>query len=178
MSKFALRFVGIVFFAFLLGGCSIIDNATRYKTGLILQVLNEDYTRRYWASEGSEPALYLPASRKFAHLEYDSGDNYTPHAYTTKKTLSQWDDIFQRFIDWKPGPNEVITLTDPVSIRKTYNPLKMDQDLKFMQIRGKKYLVFTSYEFFPFRDRILAYDEKNVILMKEFFKSLNYVLVD
>lgn len=178
MKGFAMRFAGVVFVAFLLSGCSIIENATRYSTDLSFTHLNEDLTVKYRRSPTSKTTLYLPGSRKFAELEYDSGDMFFRYAYTTKKTLNEWDDIFQRFLDWKSGPNEVLTLTDPVATINSYNPLVVDQDLKFMNIRGEKYLVFTIYQPFPFSDRLFAYNEENVILMKDFFKSLNYILVN
>ncbi|WP_219953062.1 hypothetical protein [Dickeya zeae] len=173
-----LRNVFIVIFILLLNGCSILENGKRYRTDLTQISLNEDLTRKYPNSNGSHPHLYIPGSMKFAELVQDTGDNYIDHAYTTKKMLPQWDDIFQRFIDWKPTENEVIELTDPVTTTTAFRPLGVSHKVSFMEIRGEKYLVFTHHQLPPFSNDIYAYNQKNVLKMRRLFKDLQSVLVD
>lgn len=178
MKKSAVNIVCTILLSLLLNGCTIIENGDWYKTDLTQTPLNKDLTKKYRNSDGSQPVLYIPGSKKFAELVQDTGELYIDHAYMVKKTLIQWDNVFQRFVDWKPSPNQIIELSDPVTTATAFRPLGTSHKVSFMEIRGKKYLVFTHYQLPPFSDDIYSYDEENVIKMRELFRSLNSVLVD
>jgi|SRR5476649_2297467 len=177
MIKVILNIFYAICFSSLLSGCVLIENGKWYETDLIQTPLNSDLTEKFINIDGSSPVLYIPGSMKFAELVQDTGGKLIDHAYMTKQTLPQWDDVFQRFIDWKPRPNEIIELHDPVTTARAFRPLGLSHKVSFMEIRGEKYLVFNHYQPPPFSNNIYFYDQKNVVKMRWLFKSLNFVLV-
>lgn len=97
------------------------------------------------------------------------------HGYTSKTLLPVWDALFDRFLAWQSSPGDVETVSDVVETKKYGGYL--NKDVKFVNVEGKKYLVFITYHSLS-SDDLMAYDEKNVRKMKALYKNLSTTLIE
>lgn len=170
---------GIFLVSTLLTGCHSVYKSLRiepfdfYNTDLEYVDLTPEWTIKY--PNHHRTLIRIEDPPEYARLAADLGGGMGYHGYTSKTLLPVWDALFDRFLAWQSSPGDVETVSDVVETKKYGGYL--NKDVKFVNVEGKKYLVFITYHSLS-SDDLMAYDEKNVRKMKALYKNLSTTLIE
>jgi len=113
----------------------------------------------------------------YSQLAISIGSGMQYHAYTDKILLKKWNVLFEQFLQWTPENGQSRTVSDSVNTDQHTGALALRKSVRFIDIAGTKYLVFTSYQTIG-EDDVVAYDEDNVRKMKNLYSELDRVLIN